>query len=507
MHHLPHASIEQIYDRFLQLLTEIPAPLSDVDFKHYLLNFYKVRTLAVELALRQGGLHIKGELESTSVNTVTSARSRGWKILLAGLLLVALLAGIVPGDWYTPVYKILFPWQNRFGNRSDEHPLMEIMLEPRWEKKFLKETREITSYVSRAHQYIAATSTSLESYEMKTGQRTWLLEGVSALMLEPASRAPDLPLIAVQRLSEDQSLILRLAPQTGEVLWKSAIEGILPQIAFDEAMLIAYRGTALTAYTMEGRLVWDRRLTGQQPVDSVYMHSGILAAHYGEKEVMLWYLGRDSGKILWEATENEYTPGYQPEKDFQIFYTEAGEAIFLHVPDRKSLWDRPRAIGTVLAHTSSHASAQACFYTTTAAVQRDTGAIVFRYPDRTRYGGMSNDFLFLLQEINPEQSRLLLLDKYTGELKTYLQDRNWFSVVYVNETEADVYAAATLKPENPKKIEIQAELLRINKHTFDTTVIPVGKNLSSLQFQVFAQEQVVFIPSFQRIGGYMLPER
>ena len=75
-------------------------------------------------------------------------------------------------------------------------------------------------------------------------------------------------------------------------------------------------------------------------------------------------------------------------------------------------------------------------------------------------------------------------------------------IEYLSEDQAQIYLAATIGPVKPEASEFSAELLLINKQTLELRAIPIGKNLYALQFKVFPQEKLVFIPTYQHVGAY-----
>jgi len=113
--------------------------------------------------------------------------------------------------------------------------------------------------------------------------------------------------------------------------------------------------------------------------------------------------------------------------------------------------------------------------------------------------------LILLQETKNQENTFLLVDKYSGEIQHYIKDQTWFGVIYLTEDRSDIYLTASLKPEKPGAVNIRSQVVRIEKQTFSMTEIPIGQNIDSLQFKIFSQDNFVFIPTYQRIGGYTLP--
>ena len=143
----------------------------------------------------------------------------------------------------------------------------------------------------------------------------------------------------------------------------------------------------------------------------------------------------------------------------------------------------------------------------TAAFDKQTGRRRFDYPAGSAFFGLSNAFVFAFQEINPQKKLLLIIDKISGEVKQSIEHRAWYFAKYLTEDDRALYLAMYSKPERADSTEIRSELARIDKQTFAATSFSVGSNPGMLYFEVFTQERLVFIPSFQRLGGYALSER
>ena len=119
---------------------------------------------------------------------------------------------------------------------------------------------------------------------------------------------------------------------------------------------------------------------------------------------------------------------------------------------------------------------------------------------------MTHDFLLLSSEQN-EQHELLLLDKVTGTILEHLGNKAWVGLFYLMEDDTTIYLAANLKPEKPGQVQLESVLLLIDKQTFTLTEIPVGRNIGSLQWKIFPDDHLIVIATFQRLGGYILPEK
>ena len=163
-------------------------------------------------------------------------------------------------------------------------------------------------------------------------------------------------------------------------------------------------------------------------------------------------------------------------------------------------------VGRALAQATEPNSGRPYLYTTTGAIDPKDGSSLFSYPPGLRFGEKTPDFLLLFQESSDRQNTVVLLDKFTGEMKKMLKKKFWFAVVYLAEDSRYFYLTATLKPVKPGDIRIRSQLLRFQKDTLDVTEIPIGYNLSSLHATMFSEEGLLFIPSYQHLGGYVLPE-
>ena len=443
----------------------------------------------------------KQGLHDRLAGTFVITKHPGMKALFSwGLLLI--LGSMM--SWYAYQYRAALSWLSFFSSPSSYAP--EIILKARWVKDFFQEESSILSYVNRGEYCIVSTPTSMYALQMQTGEIVWSVEEAPNFSLQPLSQNPTLPLLALQTQLDGNRVLFNLDPDSGEILWRQPLDIEYPWISFDAHTIVIYDYSHIYAYDMNGERLWNRRFQDQLSLDYVQLHSGVLLGRYSETSLTLTYLDRTNGEILWEMKESQYSPGYVLDKDLQIFYTEHGEAMLMSLSQPQPLWGTPQKIGHVIAHAEHPVSRDTYLYTTEAAVRKQDGTTIFSHPPHSRFGAESEDFLIILQETGARENAFILIDKYTGAIKQYIEDRTWFAVIYLSEDQSTIYLAANLKPEQSGTVNIQARLIRIDKPTLEVIEIPIGQNIGTLQFKIFSQEHFVFIPSYQRLGGYMLPE-
>lgn len=412
--------------------------------------------------------------------------------------------------WYA--YQRVMPWFPLFGSFFFRDFETEITLEPKWVNQFPDNSTGISGYISRGEQWTVATSTSLQSLNMRTGEILWTAEDLSNVLFQQLSQNTDVPLILLQYQENGKVSLLNVDPESGSIIWKHVLEIAEARVTFDSQSIVVYGNDTVYEYDIDGTLLWEsnsltKRFQDDLVVDYAMLNEGILIGRYSETSQTLTYFERHTGKILWEMKKDGYNPGHIVGEGRQILYTDEGKAMLMYLPEQKPLWKSPQNIGHVMAHDTDASSGDVAplyLYTTISAVRAEDGSIVFSYPSGTRFGGVTDDFLILLR--NNQESEMFLVDKFTGDVKKSFQEKTWFTVVYLTEDDSHIYLAANTKPTDPKAIEIFSKLLIIHKQTFELREILVGKNIRSLQFTIFPQENLVFIPTYQHVGGYMIPE-
>lgn len=451
---------------------------------------------------KKQGLH--DQLSDTYVITRHAARKAifSWMFLL-------LLFGLL--GWQVYQYRWLLPGVP-FGSSSSMYDLhADIHLESTWEQMFDPNTVTMTSYLNRGDYCFVSTTEGMMALDMRTGSILWTQNSLASVALQAISENPALPLVGLQYHPEDRWRVMRIEPASGAILWQHELESYGPSLTFDAETLLVYTDDVVQAYnTPEGRFLWERTFRDLLYIEYAALHSDILLGRYSESALTLTYLDRVTGERIWELKDSPYSPGYVLDRDHQFFYTDAGKSLLFHVPDRRPLWEQPHGIGYVTAHEASSGDsehdAMVAVYTTEQVLRADTGETIFAYPADTRFGALTHDFLLLSYEYQ-EQHELLLLDKATGVILEQLGNTGWMGLFYLTEDDAAIYLAANLKPESPGQDSLHSVLLIIDKQTYTLTEIPVGRNIGSLQWKIYPDDQLIVITTFQQLGGYRLPEK
>jgi uncharacterized RDD family membrane protein YckC len=461
--------------------------------------------LVIPFRKTKQGLH--DQLAGTYVVTKHPVR----KAILSWVVLLTLF-GAAGWGGYQLFWQHGSPWFFLFNALLARGPKTEIALESTWRHEFSTDQNRPASYLLRGEQCIVATSTSVQALNMRTGETLWVAKDLPNLEFQTFSQDPNVPLLALQYpQGQAEFSILRIDPASGAVLWKQAvaIESVTeePYLTFDAQSILVHGDDSVSEYDVNGKLLWkieslQKQLQDALSIADIAINKGILLARDAEKTRTLTYFERGTGKLLWNMKDTEYGLGYAFGDGQQMLYTNDGKAMLMDLPKQKSLWKAPQDMGYVMAYQAK----QAVLCTATSAVRKKDGQILFAYPPDTRFNAVTDQFLVLLRTSKPSpgtyQNELLLVDKVTGAVKKIFQEKPWSTVVYLSEDQSQIYLAANTRPINPKALEMATELLLINKQTFELRTIPVGKNLFSLQFKVFPQDNLVFIPTYQHVGAY-----
>ena len=375
-----------------------------------------------------------------------------------------------------------------------------------WEYPDDRQDAGMTSFVKRGELCIASTAEAVLAIEMKTGVIRWTNAQLPQVIIKPQSDHPALPLIAVRQEYRGETVIMRIDPDSGQTLWQQTLPLAFAEVTFDEQTIAAYAGRTLSALDLNGQTLWTKRVGGKADISYAQWHSGLLIGQFQDKpekavEITLRYLDRMTGAVIWEQEDGQEYPRYVVEKDRQIFSQKEGRTALIHLPDQARIWESGEAISDIVAQDDT------TLYAMTAAFDKQTGRRRFDYPAGSAFSGLSTAFVFALQEINPQKKLLLIIDKISGKVKQSIEHRAWYFAKYLTEDDRALYLAMYSKPERADSTEIRSELARIDKQTFAATSFSVGSNPGMLYFEVFTQERLVFIPSFQRLGGYALSER
>jgi len=452
----------------------------------------------------------KQGLHDQLAGTFVVTQHAGRKAVLSWALLLCM--AILPA-WCG--FKWLMPWFSMFGPFGFKVPSAEITLEPEWVSEFKQETSPAISYVLCGEQCVVCTSSSLQALDLRTGRVLWKREGSQEVRLQWIQGERDTPLLLRQYRKDGSASLLRLHPQSGSVVWAQQLSSNQAILAVDSRNILIGDESSARVYHRDGHLLWERRFRGDLVVEYAVFNGDVLLGRYSSSARSLAYLSRQTGELRWEMKGCGLTPVYPLGEGYQIFLTEQGDTILMHLPTKKSIWQSPRNIGVVLASDtgslSPHEPAGQTLYTTASAIRGNDGGILFSYPPKTRFGCLTRDFLILLGGENgiepaPSKEGFLVLDKLTGKVQTALGQRRWLSVVYLSEDQSQVYLVAQAGAQGRISAGISTYLLAMDKRTLEAREIFVGRNIAPVHFRIFPRENLLFIPTYKEVGMYKIPE-
>jgi uncharacterized RDD family membrane protein YckC len=445
--------------------------------------------LAILFRKTKQGFH--DQLAGTFVMTRYPVRKA---VLSWGLLLI--IAG--GSGWYS--YHYVTPLLPFVGSMFDPTQFeTEIALEPGWVRNFSDPDpgEKVLSFLTREERCIVSTSAGLHAIDIRTGATLWTDETLpNAIIQQAAAAGDDLPLLVFQYW-EEKPVLSRLDPASGRVLWQHTLPIEEAQVVFDAQSIVVYTKTWIAEYTINGTLAWQSDdLSG---LEYVMLNEGILCAQFSETAATICYRARGTGELLWSWEKSQFTPGYMLQDGYQVVYTPEGDSMLMYLPEQQQLWDTPQPIGYVIAHDDTY------LYTSSAAIRREDGRSAFAYPPETHFGCLTDELVVLLNDA-PDANELILVAKQSGAEKQRVQGNGWFGVRGLREDEQRLYLAVNRRPAEAQTVAVTSELLVIEKSAFSVQTILIGKNIRSLNFTIFPDEGVVFIPTYQQLGRYLLPK-
>ncbi|MCP4405906.1 MAG: PQQ-binding-like beta-propeller repeat protein [bacterium] len=443
----------------------------------------------------------KQGLHDRPAGTCVITKRAGLKALLSWFFILCLCGGI---GW-----QAFMMMGGRFSYPLDPAAHSpEIALEARWTREFAREGQmPLTSFLNRGAQSIVSTAHSVYAVDMPAGEMLWQTDGLPELVLQALSSDTTLPLLGLQYDDDGETTLIRLDPANGSILWQQTLGGTSPRIHFDDHHIVALSDSRVSLYNHAGKQLWQRSFQDGFSPKSVAFHHGILLGRYAGEALHVSYLDRKNGELLWERKDGKLLPGYAiPDVEQQIFYTKEGTAMLLDLSTQELLWDSPQDLGYVLGHTFDRDSGQLYLHATTGMLRLQDGGLHVPYPAGFRLVGASNEYLILLQGSGGRQNTCLLLDKSSGATVQQIHERLWFAIFFLSEDKNAIYLAANSKSAKSGDNNIYTNLVRLDKKSWELKEIPIGRNIGMIRFKVFPQEGLLFIPLYQRIGGYLLPE-
>jgi hypothetical protein len=61
-------------------------------------------------------------------------------------------------------------------------------------------------------------------------------------------------------------------------------------------------------------------------------------------------------------------------------------------------------------------------------------------------------------------------------------------------------------PDRQNVFKVASELLILDKNTLSLQEIPAGNNITQHQIKIFPDDNLIFIPTHQHVGTYVLPD-
>ena len=190
----------------------------------------------------------------------------------------------------------------------------------------------------------------------------------------------------------------------------------------------------------------------------------------------------------------------------------------MFLPEQRLLWEPSQNVGYAVWGPTDTASdpmeESKLIFTTTAAVRSKDGKVLYAYPIGARFGCLSDSFLFLIQaEVSANAAEnatasaadLLVLDKHTGITKKTFEGKPVFNLFKIAEDATRIYLMANDYPDRQNAFKVASQLLILDKNTLTLQEIPVGTNITPHQIKILPDEDLIFIPTLQHVGAYIIP--
>jgi hypothetical protein len=136
--------------------------------------------------------------------------------------------------------------------------------------------------------------------------------------------------------------------------------------------------------------------------------------------------------------------------------------------------------------------------------------MLFSYPEFTRFGCLTRDFLLLLGSRPPiggkgPDRRVLVVHKKTGEVVKILLQKPWGALWVMAENEREFYLGTRKRLAGGAITETSTHLLRIQKGSWKVREIPAGKNTGPIPWKMLPGTGRILIPASRSVGVYRLP--
>ena len=191
----------------------------------------------------------------------------------------------------------------------------------------------------------------------------------------------------------------------------------------------------------------------------------------------------------------------------------------MFLPEQRLLWEPSQNVGYPVGASDKAArdpiEETNLIFTTTSAVRGKDGKVLYAYPIGARFGCLSDSFLFLIQaEVSANAAEnatassadLLVLDKHTGVTQKTFEGKPVFNLFKIAEDTTRIYLMASDYPDRQNAFKVASQLLILDKNTLTLQEIPVGTNITPHQIKILPDENLIFIPTLQHVGAYIIPD-
>ena len=431
------------------------------------------------------------------------------------LLVVMAVAGGYALQWASP-------WLNILRSFSTGAIASEVTLEERWLLPFDEDSQILYSFVGRGERIILTSATNGQAINIRSGDIIWTNGRLHNSTIQITSADETLPMLALQYSGSKFPLMLNFDSESGEIIWQRQLQTEAPALIFDKEIIVVYDMSRLWAYSTSNQLLWEKDLSEKFGIEYAVINGDILIVSESEEARKLTYLSRDSGNVLWEVTDPEYEPGYSLGRGYQFMIMLDGRSNLMFLPEQRLQWKSSQNVGYAVGGSGKAATNPTeetnLIFTTTSAVRSKDGKVLYAYPIGARFGCLSDSFLFLIHAQAAEKAAgstvdpaaptadLLVLDNHSGVTKKAFEGKHLFNLFKIAEDSTHIYMMANDYPNRQNAFRVASELLILDKKTLTLQEISVGNNITPHQIKILPDENLIFIPTFQHVGAYMIPD-
>ncbi|MCP4692182.1 MAG: PQQ-binding-like beta-propeller repeat protein [Desulfobacterales bacterium] len=474
-----------------------------VRFSYYLLTCLFVFPLIghIMILFRKSKQGFHDQLAGTHVVT----RINGKKAVISWFILVWILIGV---GWPARMWIPLF---------FSSLPEPEIALEKKWSHPEGSVPGSVISSKIHGKRCIVSTMDGVHAIDISTGSILWTADDLLAGAPPHLENRKDGPLLFFERDGKDARFLIRVEPETGDILWKTPVNMTRASLQSDDQLILVNGAAEARGFDMNGRLLWTRRFKGESEFTTAFLNQVALIQTFSKTSSRgLMALSRDSGEILWEEKESAYNPAQSLGNGYHLFYTNSGGTALFYLPEQKVVWKRPGLFAPVMVDSAVAREAPPAppprLYTKSIVIDGKDGSTLRSHPPGVVMMCVTEAYLVLMTKFKPGASpgpgKVLLIDKFSGKVeKTYIgKPKGVLSLIH--EDPRRIYLAATQAPPNPRGGDFASILMIIEKNTLELTETPLGKNIFTFhsRFKIFPEENIIVIPSFGGIGAYILPD-